>query len=256
LKIRFLGAHNSESATTGLMSILVDDRLVLDAGSMASRLSFEEQLALKAILISHAHYDHVRDIPALGMNLLLRNTNCTVYSIPEVLESLGAHLMDGLVYPDFRQRPAADPTLRLVNLEPLRTITIEGYRVLPVPVNHRVSCVGYQVTAPGGAVLFYTGDTGPGLESCWRKIKPQLLIIELTASERFREQMLKVGHLTPGLLRQELGVFKEIHGYLPQIIVSHISPTVEAEIAAELAEVERALSTRITIAREGLQLTL
>jgi ribonuclease BN (tRNA processing enzyme) len=256
LKIRFLGAHNSESATTGLMSILIDGRLVLDAGSMTSRLSFEEQQALKAILISHAHYDHVRDIPALAMNLLLRNAGCTVYSIPEVLASLAAHLMDGLIYPDFRQRPAADPTIRLVDLEPLRTVTIEGYHVLPVPVNHRVPGVGYQVTAPGGAVLFYTGDTGPGLESCWRKIKPQLLIYELTASERFREQMIKVGHMTPGLLRQELGVFKEIHGYLPRIVVSHTSPTVEAEIAAELPEVERALSTSITIAREGLEITL
>jgi ribonuclease BN (tRNA processing enzyme) len=256
LKIRFLGAHNSESATAGLMSILVDDRLVLDAGSMASRLSFDEQVELKAILVSHAHYDHIRDIPALAMNLLLRNTGCTVYSIPEVLESLAAHLMDGVIYPDFRQRPAADPTIRLVNLEPLRTTTIEGYRVLPVPVNHSLPCVGYQVTAPGGAVLFYTGDTGPGLESCWRKIMPQLLIVELTASERFRELMMKVGHMTPGLLRQELGVFKDIHGYLPRIVVAHISPTVAADIATELVEVERALSISITIASEGLELTL
>jgi ribonuclease BN (tRNA processing enzyme) len=256
LKIRFLGAHNSESTTTGFMSILVDDSLVLDAGSMTSQLSFEAQQKLKAILISHAHYDHIRDIPALAMNLILRNTGCTVYSIPVVLESLAAHLMDGLIYPDFRKRPADNPVIRLVELEPLRAVTIEGYSVMPVPVNHGIPCVGYQVTAPDGAVVFYTGDTGPGLENCWRAIKPRLIIVELTAPERFREQMIKVGHLTPEMLRQELGVFKDIHGYLPQIVVSHTSPTVEAETAAELREVARALSTSITIAHEGLQLTL
>jgi ribonuclease BN (tRNA processing enzyme) len=239
------------------MSILVDDCLVLDAGSMASRLSFEEQLALKAILISHAHYDHVRDIPALAMNLLLRRGGCIVYSIPEVLESLAAHFMDGRIYPDFRQRPSADrPAIRLVDLQPLHAVNIAGYRVLPVPVNHSVPGVGYQITAPGGAVMFYSGDTGPGLENCWRQIKPQLLIIELTASEKYREAMMKVGHMTPELLRQELGIFRDIHGYLPQIVVAHTSPTVAADIAKELSKVEEALSTKITIAREGWQLTI
>jgi len=48
------------------MSLLVDEELAIDAGSLASGLTFEEQARLSAVLLSHGHYDHVRDVPAVG----------------------------------------------------------------------------------------------------------------------------------------------------------------------------------------------
>ena len=81
MKIQFLGAHNCESATTRLVSILIDDVLALDAGSLTSTLSIEAQLNLKAVLLTHHHYDHIRDIPALGMNALFYDTSVPVYAL-------------------------------------------------------------------------------------------------------------------------------------------------------------------------------
>jgi ribonuclease BN (tRNA processing enzyme) len=71
MKIRFLGAHNCETATTGLMCLLVDDVLALDAGALTRHLSVSAMFNLEAVLLTHGHFDHVRDIPTLGMNLFL-----------------------------------------------------------------------------------------------------------------------------------------------------------------------------------------
>jgi ribonuclease BN (tRNA processing enzyme) len=68
VKIKFLGMHNAESKYTRLSSLLIDDILAVDTGSLTSELSFSEQEKIKAIIISHGHYDHIRDIPTFAFN--------------------------------------------------------------------------------------------------------------------------------------------------------------------------------------------
>ncbi len=48
MKVQILGAHNCESQELRLVSILVDDSLVLDAGGLTSSLSFAEQIKINA----------------------------------------------------------------------------------------------------------------------------------------------------------------------------------------------------------------
>ena len=123
--IRFLGAHNEESSTTGLSSVLIDDILAIDAGSLASRLSFAEQEKIKVILLSHGHYDHIRDIPAFAFSNSKRLTR--VLATAKTLDILTSHLLDGLIYPrfagtdSFLERPVIEPC----RLEVLRSQEIE-----------------------------------------------------------------------------------------------------------------------------------
>jgi ribonuclease BN (tRNA processing enzyme) len=256
MKIRFLGAHNCETARTRLISLLIDDVLVIDAGAITSSLSLEAQQKIRAILLTHQHYDHIRDMPLLGMNLFLRGASTAVYSLPVVYDIITSHLLDDEIYPNFHQRPHSKPTLSFNTIEPLKEELIEGYNVLPVPVNHSVPTVGYQLTSPDGKVVFYTGDTGPALADCWRQVSPQLLIIEVTASDSHKEVAAESGHLTPSLLKEELTSFREIKDYLPKIVAVHMSPALEKEIAAEIAEVEKEVGDSITIAYEGMELKL
>jgi ribonuclease BN (tRNA processing enzyme) len=256
MNIRFLGAHNYESASTRLATLLIDDILAIDAGAITSSLSLEAQQKIKAILLTHQHYDHVRDIPALAMNLFLSGARTNIYSIPVVYELVTSHLMDNEIYPAFHQRPRRNPTLRLNIIEPLKAEVIEGYSVLAVPVSHSTPAVGYQLTSPEGKVLFYAGDTGPGLAGCWRHVSPQLLIIETTASDKYREEAAKGGHLSPSLLKEELISFREIKGYLPRVVAVHMSPNLEKEIAAEIAAVAKELGVTITLGYEGMELKL
>ena len=254
--IRVLGAHNCESRNSRLVSLLIDDVLALDAGSLTSSLSFRAQLKLKAVLLTHHHYDHIRDIPALAMNFYLAGNTINIYSISPVYEALSSNFFNGKLYPDFLERPTENPAVKFTEIKPLQAEQIEGYRILAVPVNHSVTAVGYQVTSPEDGVLFYTGDTGPGLAECWEKVSPQLLIIEVTASNRFSQFGRESGHLTPDLLRQELISFREIKGYLPRVVTVHMNPGLEEEITTEIAVLARELNNSISLGYEGMELNL
>jgi len=254
MNIQVLGAHNTESQNTRLISLLIDDVIAIDAGGLTSSLSFQAQQKLKAILLTHQHYDHIRDVPAIAMNFYARGANINIYSTQPVYDALVTYLLNGKLYPKFLERPQENTTIHFNMVEPFRAEQVEGYDVLPIPVNHAVPTVGYQITSPAGKVVFYTGDTGPGLSGCWEHIAPQLLITEVTATDEYEEFAKESGHLTPGLLRQELTRFREAKGYLPQVVLVHMNPDMEREIEAEIATLAKALDTSITLAHEGMQL--
>jgi ribonuclease BN (tRNA processing enzyme) len=256
MKIRFLGAHNCESPDSKLISLLIDDVLAIDAGALTSSLSFVAQQRIKAILLTHHHYDHVRDIPMIAMNLFLRQSTINVYSAPPTYDALDRHLLNEELYPDFRQKPPQKPTLRFTVIEPGEPLQIEGYSVLAVPVSHSIPTVGYQVTSADGKTVFYTGDTGPGLASCWQQVSPQLLITEVTAPDKYMEWAAEGGHLTPSLLQQELISFQKVNGYFPRVVAVHMSPHLEKEIEAEIATVAETLGSSITLGYEGMKLSL
>lgn len=256
MDIKVLGAHNCESQHTRCVSLLIDDTLAIDAGSLTSSLTFDHQQRLKAILLTHQHYDHIRDIPFLAMNFFLRGTTINIYSILPVYQALSQHLLDGKLYPNFLEMPQPHPSINFTIVEPHQPWHISGYSILPVPVSHAVPTIGYQVTAPDGKMVFYTADTGPGLSQCWPHISPQLILSEVTASDRYQDFGRETGHLTPHLLKQELVRFREIKGYLPPLVLVHMNPNLESEIATEIAAVAKYLDTSMTLAYEGMQIHL
>ena len=256
MHIQILGAHNIESKDSRHVSLLIDDVLAIEASALTSSLPFPAQQRLKAVLLTHQHYDHIRDIPALGMNFLLHKNTIEIYSTRSVYETLANHLLNDELYPNFMEKPPEKPAIQFRTLEPGGTELIGGYSVLAVPVNHSVPTVGYQVTSTDGKSIFYTSDTGPGLADCWQRVSPQLLIIEVTVPNRYEEFAHNSGHLTTGLLRQELDSFRELKGYLPQVVLVHMNPLEEKTIEAEIAVVARSLNTEIQLGYEGMQINL
>ncbi len=256
MNIQVLGAHICESQNTRLVSLLIDNVLALDAGGITSSLSFQAQQEIKAVLVTHQHYDHIKDIPTLAMNAYVNDIAIEVFSTQAVRDTLTANLLNGKIYPNFLERPPKKPTIKFNVIEPNQTEQFEGYSILAAEVVHSVPAVGYQITSTDGKTVFYTGDTGPGLAGCWKIVSPQLLITEVSVPDKHKNTALELGHLTPSLLKQELISFREIRGYLPQVVVVHMNPRLEEEIAAEIAAVAIELDSPIDLAYEGMQLHL
>jgi ribonuclease BN (tRNA processing enzyme) len=259
MNIRFLGAHNSESIKAKPACVLIDGILAIDAGGLISGLTFDEQLAIEALLITHHHFDHIKDIPMMGMTFHIKEARIHIYSIKQVYDTL-VYLFEypAKLYSNFLTHPPENPTINFTEIFPLQPFIFKNYSILPVPMKHSVPSVGYQITSPQGKKLFYSGDTGAGLADSWQHISPDLLVVEVTAADGFLKSAKEASHLTPSLLKGELASFRQIKGYLPKVITVHMFPqNPEQElIAAELKWVAAELDADITPGYEGMQVTL
>ncbi|MBN1281271.1 MAG: MBL fold metallo-hydrolase [Candidatus Thermoplasmatota archaeon] len=252
MNIRFLGTHHEESKDTRFVCFLIDDVLAVDAGNLASELTFAQQKKIKAILLSHGHYDHIRGVPSFIFSNLTRTTK--VYGSPQTLHILSTHLFDGVIYPNFTKKTSflKKPPIRLLPLTPLTPRTIQGYHVLPCPVKHIPGSLGFHITGRDGTTIFYTGDTGPGLSRLWRHTSSHVLIIDVTFPNRLKQVAKNASHLCPLTLRQELVEFHRQHHYLPDVILIHVNPQFRREIRTEAQKIAKELHLSIHIAQEGM----
>jgi ribonuclease BN (tRNA processing enzyme) len=257
MEVHILGAHNIETRETRLTSLLIDGVLAIDAGGLTSALSLPQQEKIKAILLSHHHFDHTRDLVTVGFNAALWQGCIEVYASRRTLDVLIPCLLDGKIYANLLEYPNKErPSLLLKTIEPHRRETIGGYEVLALPVKHNVPTVGYQVTSQDGKSLFYTSDTGPGLSHCWQHVSPHVLITETCGPNEFTGELARAGHLSPQLLGEELSQFHKLKGYLPRVIVIHIAPPYEQRVREEVAQVAEELGADISLGYEDMKVTL
>jgi len=250
MKIRFLGAHNIESSNYGMMSLLLDETIAFDAGCITSKLTLEQQMHLKGVLLTHQHYDHTRDIPSLVMNCFLNNCRIDFYCSQIVRDVLVQHYFNGEIHFQILNNPSVHFNI----VEAQQPFNILEYKITPVTMKHAVPTQGYYVQHHRHSFL-YTGDTGPGLSECWPFVAPNLLIVEVTFPNRFDVPSRQKGHLTPYLLQQELCLFHSIHGYFPKVVPVHMNPLFEKEIANELASIANILPCEIISAYEGMEIS-
>ena len=259
MNIRILGAHALESTTTQFVSILVDGVLALDAGGLTQKLSLQEQEKIKAVLLTHSHADHIEGLAGLAMHAFLSNITIEVYAIADTITALTTHVFNSVIHPNFTRMPSPDkPALRFHTIKPNTTQNINDYSIFAFPVRHSVPSVGYQVTDQEGKSILYTGDTGPGLPSCWESISPSLLIVDCAVSDRWISGAPALGHMTPGLLKPELVKFRQGKGYLPPVVLVHMVPMLdeEKEIAKEAAQIAQELNTTIKLGYEGMEIDI
>jgi Cft2 family RNA processing exonuclease len=256
MEVRILGAHNLETRSTRLSGVLVDSVLQLDAGSLTSSLTLEEQANIKAIFITHRHFDHVRDLLTFAINTGYEGTT-PVFALPEVLEDISTHLVNGALYPKFTERPSPQaPKLRFVPIQAGETVKVNGYSVKAVPVPHGVPAAGFEITSAQGRRLFYTGDTSGPLAHCWENTEPDLLITEVTYPNQRHDYALQHGHMAPMHLQHELAHYYKHIGRSLRVVAVHMYPPQEAEVALEVRQVARELKTDIQLAYEDMRLTL
>lgn len=254
MRVQILGAHQGESRDIRFMSILVDNQLAIDAGGLTTSLSLEEQHAIEAILITHQHFDHIKDLPMFAHNLW-ESKNINIYCADATRKQLERHIFNDEIWPDMtKDRPG---THRVIfhPVEAGRKFELLGYGVLPVTMVHTVPTVGYLIEREGKSV-FYTADTRSNGKLDWDFIRPDLLIIETTMSNEYDALAKKFKHLTPVSLGEELRAFHSKQGYYPRTVCVHINPRHEQQVRKELAELAKELQAEITPAHEGMVLDL
>lgn len=223
MKLRILGSAGAELPDFRPPAFLLDDQLLLDAGTIGSVLSEEEQWKIHTIFITHSHLDHIRSIPALADNIIIRNQlhTVSVQSSAEVISALQNHLFNDIIWPDFTRIPSAEsPVVKFTTITPYQEYRVKEYKITAIPVNHTVPTVGYMVKS-GGKTLVYTGDTGP-TEEIWKYCSAaDVLIVEVSFPDALKDLAQLTKHLTASMLVEELAKIE----ILPKrILITHPKP--------------------------------
>jgi cAMP phosphodiesterase len=253
MRIKVLGCYGTEFLRYKSCGFLINGSVMLDAGSIVSPLSLEEQRRVQNIYITHSHLDHIKDIFFLANNLLEEKGHMIrVCSAAAILKSLKQHFVNGIICPDFTSIPLGDghvlgfETIEEGIFYPLS----EGISVRAEKVDHNVAAVGYIIRCDRGHIV-YTGDTGPTdqiWEACNSLGRLQAVFIECSFSNEQQEVANLSGHLTPQTMAQEL---KKLTDKDYPIFIFHMKPqflkTIEEEIHALGDE-------RIHILTQGVEL--
>ena len=254
MNIRVLGAHHIEVQDAKHTCFLLDDRISIDAGSVMTSTTAEEQQNIQAFLITHRHLDHIRDLPGFGLANLDYPGTVPIYSLQETLDSIFSHVMGGDLYPDFSVDLTGNgPKYERCPITPGTPFDVEGYSVLAIPVPHPAPAVGYIIQDPEGKSFACCGDTGGGLLPFFQDPrKPDPIFLEVTFGSKAANLAKLTGHLTPELLKDEIIEVMKHNLPIPRLFAVHMNPSHEEEIAEELVRVSSDLGVGITIAKEGM----
>jgi ribonuclease BN (tRNA processing enzyme) len=236
-RIRVLGCSGGIGGSLRTTSLLVDEDVLVDAGTGVGDLSLEALAKIDHIFVSHSHLDHVTSIPFLVDTVCWMRANpIVVYGIKETLDILRAHLFNWKIWPDFTQIPSAEkPFMVYREIRPGEPVEIKGRRFTAIPANHTVPAVGYAIETYRTA-LIYSGDTSTN-DALWKVVNrtPNLkyLIIETAFSNKERDIATASKHLCPDMLAEELEKMR----VSPEVFITHLKP---GEGALTMKEVSKA----------------
>lgn len=250
MKVRVLGCHGSEFQDGQTTAFLINDSLLLDAGTVTSVLTLDEQKKIRSILVTHSHLDHTKDILFLADNVVGgNNTPIEVISVSKVLKILKVHLLNDKIWPDFTILPTAEkPVLRFRSIKTGTDVSINGLTVKAISVNHTVEAVGYIIRDETSSIL-YTGDTGP-TDKIWKEANKlsnlKAVIVETSFPNHLHALADMSGHLTPFMLKDQLNKLKVLD---LSILIFHMKPQYLRELENEIAALG---NPHIIILRQGM----
>lgn len=255
MQLRVVGCHGGETPKHRTSAFVVDERLAIDAGSLTSGLDLKLQYQLEAVLVSHAHLDHVRDLATIADNRAQRGCPpLLVAGTKPTLDVLKRHFFNGLLWPNFTRIPSEkQPTIAYKALRPEVRTEIAGYGVRAIEVTHTIDTCAFIIENGGGSIA-YSGDTGP-TDRLWEVLNQQkdlrALLMEVSFPNEEQRVATLSGHHTPQTLLPDLEKYRSPKD-LP-ILLFHIKPTFQSRVEKQCAKLK---GVELTVLSLGDQLIL
>jgi ribonuclease BN (tRNA processing enzyme) len=251
MQVTILGCTGGIAAGLRTTCLMLDNDILVDAGTGAGDLTLEQMLRIDAVFLTHSHLDHTALLPMLAdMVGPRRDKPLIVYALPETIATLKQDLFNFRLWPDYTALPSpASPYVVFQTATVGRTVEVSGRRITPLPVRHAVPAVAYQIESPEASFVF-SGDTTYHVPF-WHALSAihnlRYLMIEATFLNCNAAGAKAAGHMRPKLLA--LGL-KRLNRSV-RLLITHMEPGNEDATMAEIRrvtegfQVERAVRGRI-----------
>ena len=237
MRVRVLGCSGAIARDCKTTSFLVDQDVLIDAGTGVGDLTREEMLRIHDVFLTHSHLDHVACLPLMV----------------DTIAALRQHLFNDLIWPDFTRLPSAEsPLVTFHPLEPGATRQVQGRTIEALPAEHSVPAVGYAARGADAKAPWwvFSGDTERN-PAFWQRINQMpvaALVIETAFSNRERELARLAKHLSPEVLADELDQIRAASRY--PIYITHTKPAETESIMREIAQFDQVRPPRSEVAHD------
>lgn len=243
-------AHDgTPSPRQHLTTMVLDDVVSFDAGTLAMACTDEQRVAIRDIVITHAHLDHIAGLPLFIDDLFpILIEPIRIHASENVISLLEEHIFNWSIYPRFSElRNENGPVMEYVPFQAGQEFAVRHLRVLPVEVNHKVPSCGF-VVSDGRTTVAMTGDTAE-TGSFWNYVNGletvDALLIECAFPDGLAELAGISYHLTPSAMSRELGKLQRTDC---EIFAVNLKPSYRDEIVSQIGALERG---RINILEVG-----
>ena len=238
MKIRVLGCSGGIAKDCRTTSFLLDQDLLVDAGTGVGDLTLDEMVLVDHVLLTHSHLDHIAALPLLVDALASRRRSkpLQVHALQATIDALRTHIFNDIIWPDFSKIPTPSaPCISFHALETGQIRWLAGKRVEVLPAVHTVPAVGYAVSTGQGHWVF-TGDTehNPALWKRLNEIDVAMLVIETAFSNGQAKLAQRSLHLCPESLAAELACIEPGRCY--PIYITHTKPAEAQRIMDEIRQ--------------------
>jgi len=233
MKIRILGCSGGIGGALHTTSLLIDDDILIDAGTGISSLTNEEMARIRHIFITHTHLDHIACLPLMVDSIFDQIKEPIVIHAQQLsIDALKNNIFNWAIWPNFAELPTMQsPVIRYEPLQPSETRSVGNRTFESIPVNHIVPTVAYRVSTPDAAFA-YSGDTTTN-DSLWDSLNAHdrldLLLVEVAFGNHLETLCKRARHYSPNLLAADL---KKLN-HTPPICITHNKPGEESAIAQE-----------------------
>lgn len=254
MKVKLVGS-SVEGATEKqyLTSLLIDETVCIDAGSIGFTPDLEEQAAVQHLFLSHTHIDHLASLPIFLENVYMPIPEAVVvHASSHGIDCLRHDIFNTRVWPDFLTLGgSAAPFCKLSEIRSEEPIECNGLRITPVDVEHGIPAFGFIVESDDSAIVV-ASDTAP-TERIWSLANDLDNLAGVFLDASFPNDMLWLAqashHMTPQLIGAEL---EKLRADVPVYAV-HIKARYREQVTAELAELGQ---PRLRVASPGEEYVL
>ena len=106
MQIKILGWAGGIGANLRTTSFLVDDDLLIDAGTGLGDLPLNQMTGIRHIFLTHSHMDHIVGLPLLADSMFgVHEEPIVVHAQEKTIEALKQHIFNWVMWPDFSELP-------------------------------------------------------------------------------------------------------------------------------------------------------
>lgn len=233
MRLEILGCSGGVAKNSATTSFLVDDDLLIDAGTGLGSLDLDRSIQIESVILTHSHLDHISHLPFLLNNTIGKTTQpLHVYGLVNTIDALQKHVFNNIIWPDFTLLPSKkSPSLVFHSFSVGDELSLGAKKITVLPAEHTVDSVGFHVSS-GKSSFAFSGDTSHN-QGFWCALNElphaEMVIVDNQYLEAEQAISKKAKHYYAKSLKADFALLN----YTTKLYLTHLPPNAKTEVFNE-----------------------